>query len=75
MTLTGSTQKKLEIMTRIIYKIGEDNFGVEKKQQKRAVKHPSRGEREIINTRRELRTLANRYRRGSEENGKCSAKL
>ena len=34
-TLTGPAEKKLEVMTRMIYTIAEDRFGVEEKQQKR----------------------------------------
>ena len=58
MTLTGPAEK-LEVMTRMIYTIAEDKFGVEEKQQKRKVHHASRREREIASIRRELRTLAN----------------
>ena len=66
MTLTGPAEKKLEVMTRMIYTIAEDRFGVEEKQQKRKVHHASRREREIASIRRELRTLANTYRRSSD---------
>lgn len=63
MTLTGPTEKKLEIMTRIIYTMAEDIFGVEPPpQKKRTVYRPSRRKREIKNIRKELRTLANKYR-------------
>lgn len=70
MTLTGPEEKKLEIMTRMIFTIVEDIFRVENKQPQRTVYHPSRREREITNTRKELRTLANRYRRSGEEEKK-----
>ena len=65
-TLTGPAEKKLEVMTRMIYTIAEDRFGVEEKQQKRKVHHASRREREIASIKRELRTLANTYRRSSD---------
>ena len=70
MTLTGPEEKKLEIMTRMIFTIVEDILGVEKKQPKRTVYHPIRREREITNIRRELRTLASIYRRSGEEERK-----
>ena len=54
-------------MTRMIYTKAEDSLGVEEKQQKRKVHHASRREREIVIIRRELRTLANTYRRSSDE--------
>ena len=75
MTLTGPAEKKLVIMTRIILTIVEDSFGVEKKQPKRTVYHPSRREREITNIRKELRTLAKRYRRSGEEERKGLSKI
>lgn len=75
MTLTGPEEKKLEIMTRMIFTIVEDRFGVEKKQPKRTVYQPSRREREITNIRRELRTLANIYRRSGEEEKKGLSKI
>ena len=52
MTLTGPEEKKLEIMTRMIFTIVEDIFEVEKKQPKRTIYHPSRREREITNIRK-----------------------
>ena len=53
-------------MTRMIYTIAEDRFGVEEKQQKIKVHHASKREREIATIRRELRTLANKNRRSSD---------
>ena len=39
MTLSGPAEKKLEVMTRMIYTIAEDRFGVEEKPQKRNIHH------------------------------------
>ena len=61
--------------TRMIYRKAGDIFGVEKKQPKRTVYHPSRREREITNIRKELRTLAKRYRRSGEEERKGLSKI
>ena len=78
MKLTGPAEKKLVIMTRIIFTLVEDSFEVENKQpenNKRTVYHPNRREREITNIRKELRTLAKRYRRSGEEERKGLSKI
>ena len=59
--------KMLESMCRLVYTVGEDQFGKQESKKQKKAYQPSRREREFINIRREIRMLSIRYKRSSEE--------
>ena len=65
-TLAGSVDRKIEAMTKIIYNMGMDRFGVEEGKKPRIDGRKNRREREIVKMRRDLRQLSKQYKKATE---------
>ena len=67
--LSGSPDKKMSILTTILYSMGQDRFGkAEKRQSKQDLPvTPSRRQSKITSLRSEIRQLTKQYRNATEE--------
>ena len=66
-TLKGSVERKLESMSKIIYRIGADRFGIkENKRRKECTSGTSRRQKEISLLRKELKVLTRQWNHCSE---------
>jgi len=75
-TLQGRVERKINILTTLVYSLGLERFGTdEKESQPKPAPNPNRREREKKKVREELNSLRKRYKKANEVERKGLAKL
>lgn len=64
--LLGTVERKLRSMSRLVYAVGKERFGVTPSERKQTTVTKNRRQIEIEKLRKDLRNLGNQYRQASE---------